>query len=84
MLPFVVRLPNINKLYLEHNLVNLVHWTVILIIGLYISYKFYLNIPINDYLYNILFITGIITIFSHIYIMYKKIKKNNSIKNKII
>lgn len=73
MLPFIVRFPNINKLYFEHNLINLVHWTVILIIGLYICYNFYFKLSIHNYLYNILFITSIITIFIHIYLMYKKI-----------
>ena len=81
MLPFIVRLPNINRLYFQHNLINLIHWTIILIFLLYISYNFYFNNNIHNNLYNILFITGIITIISHIYLIYNKYITNKNTKN---
>ena len=84
MMPFIVRFPNINRLEFEHNRINLLHWTIILIFLSYICYNFYLNIELNNIYYNILLFTGLKTIIIHTYLLYNKIQNNKEkiIKNK--
>ena len=36
MIPFIVNVPNIKKLYITYQFINFIHWTAIL----YISYMF--------------------------------------------
>ena len=83
MIPFVVRLPDLNNLKNKVHLSNLLHWTLILVFLGYISYKFYNNEDIHYQIYNILFVTGIIVIITHIYLIYDKYNQINNKKVKL-
>ncbi len=80
MLPFIVNLPRLDKLYINYHIILLAHWTIIIAYFWYISYLFIYKKEINEYIYMSLLIIGIIVIIIHLYKLiprlYKK-KYNN-------
>ena len=47
MIPFIVNVPNIKKLYITYQFINFIHWTAILAYFLYVSYLFAILIKIH-------------------------------------
>lgn len=80
MLPFIVNLPRLDKLYINYHIILLAHWTIIIAYFWYVSYLFIYKKEINEYIYMSLLIIGIIMIIIHLYKLiprlYKK-KYNN-------
>ena len=80
MIPFIVSVPNIKKLYITYEFVNFVHWTVILAYFLYVSYLFAFEKNTPEYIYISLAIVGGIMIVVHLYKVIPKLMYN--IKNR--
>jgi len=80
MIPFIVSVPNIKKLYITYEFVNFVHWTAILAYFLYVSYLFAFEKNIPEYIYISLAIVGGIMIVVHLYKVIPKLMYN--IKNR--
>lgn len=80
MIPFIVSVPNIKKLYITYEFVNFVHWTAILTYFLYVSYLFGFEKNIPEYIYISLAIVGGIMIVVHLYKVIPKLMYN--IKNR--
>ena len=80
MIPFIVSVPNIKKLYITYQFVNFVHWTVILAYFLYVSYLFVFEKNTPEYIYISLAIVGGIMIVVHLYKVIPKLMYN--IKNR--
>jgi len=80
MIPFIVSVPNIKKLYITYEFVNFVHWTVILAYFLYVSYLFVFEKNTPEYIYISLTIVGGIMIVVHLYKVIPKLMYN--IKNR--
>ena len=82
MLPFIVNVPRLDKLYMDYHRINLAHWTVMLWYFWYISYLFIFNKTIDLYIYMSLLIIGIIVIIVHLFKLIPKLlrkyNKNNS------
>ena len=82
MIPFIVNIPKLDKLYLDYHRINLAHWTIILAYFWYVSYLFILKKEINLYIYMSLLIVGLIIIIVHLFklipkLMFRFKKKNN-------
>lgn len=81
MIPFIVNIPKIDKLYLDYHRINLAHWTIILLYFWYVSYLFILKKEINLYIYMSLLIVGLIMIIVHLFKLIPKLiftfKKKN-------
>lgn len=81
MIPFIVNIPKLDKLYLDYHRINLAHWTVILAYFWYVSYLFVLKKEINLYIYMSLLIIGLIMIIVHLFKLIPKLiftfKKKN-------
>lgn len=80
MIPFIVSVPNIKKLYITYQFVNFVHWTAILVYFLYVSYLFAFEKNTPEYIYISLAIVGGIMIVVHLYKVIPKLMYN--IKNR--
>ncbi len=80
MIPFIVSVPNIKKLYITYEFVNFVHWTAILAYFLYVSYLFAFEKNTPEYIYISLAIVGGIMIVVHLYKVIPKLMYN--IKNR--
>lgn len=80
MIPFIVSVPNIKKLYITYQFVNFVHWTAILAYFLYVSYLFAFEKNTPEYIYISLAIVGGIMIVVHLYKVIPKLMYN--IKNR--
>ena len=80
MIPFIVSVPNIKKLYITYQFINFTHWTAILGYFLYVSYLFAFNKIVPEYIYISLAIVGVIVILVHLYKLIPKLlrKKNVS------
>tara|TARA_B110000971_G_scaffold11117_1_gene10563 strand:+ start:1892 stop:2248 length:357 start_codon:yes stop_codon:yes gene_type:complete len=80
MIPFIVSVPNIKKLYITYQFINFTHWTAILGYFLYVSYLFAFNKIVPEYIYISLAIVGVIMILVHLYKLIPKLlrKKNVS------
>ena len=51
MIPFIVSVPDIKKLYITYQFINFTHWTAILGYFLYVSYLFAFNKIVPEYIY---------------------------------
>tara|TARA_B100001093_G_C26272918_1_gene777687 strand:- start:162 stop:542 length:381 start_codon:yes stop_codon:yes gene_type:complete len=79
MLPFIVNVPRLDKLYMDYHRINLAHWTVMLAYFWYVSYLFVFDKTIDLYIYMSLLIIGIIVILVHLFkLIPKLIKKYNT------
>lgn len=76
MIPFIVSVPNIKKLYITYQFVNFVHWTAILAYFLYVSYLFAFEKNTPEYIYISLAIVGGIMILVHLYKVIPKLIYN--------
>ena len=76
MIPFIVSVPNIKKLYITYQFVNFVHWTAILAYFLYVSYLFAFEKNTPEYIYISLAIVGGIMILVHLYKLIPKLIYN--------
>ena len=76
MIPFIVSVPNIKKLYITYQFVNFVHWTAILAYFLYVSYLFAFEKNTPEYIYISLAIVGGIMIVVHLYKVIPKLIYN--------
>ena len=83
MLPFIVNVPRLDKLYMDYHRINLAHWTVMLAYFWYISYLFVFDKTIDLYIYMSLLIIGIIVILVHLFKLIPKLirKYNTNEKN---
>jgi len=82
MIPFIVSVPNIKKLYITYQFINFVHWTAILAYFLYVSYLFAFEKNIPEYIYISLAIIGGIMILVHLYKLIPKVIYNVKSRNK--
>ena len=82
MIPFIVSVPNIKKLYITYQFVNFVHWTAILAYFLYVSYLFTFEKNTPEYIYISLAIVGGIMILVHLYKLIPKVIYNVKSRNK--
>ena len=82
MIPFIVNIPKMDKLYIDYHAINLAHWTIILAYFSYISYLFALNKNVPEYIYISLAIIGGIMILVHLYKLIPKIFRKKYEKNK--
>tara|TARA_B110000114_G_C15019512_1_gene368309 strand:- start:294 stop:677 length:384 start_codon:yes stop_codon:yes gene_type:complete len=82
MIPFIVNVPNIKKLYITYQFINFVHWTAILGYFLYVSYLFAFNKNTSEYIYISLAIVGVIIILIHLYKLIPKLFSNKNIQDK--
>lgn len=82
MIPFIVSVPNIKKLYITYQLINFIHWTAILGYFLYVSYLFAFNKIVPEYIYISLSIVGVIMILVHLYKLIPKLMYNIKKRNK--
>ena len=82
MIPFIVSVPNIKKLYITYQLINFIHWTAILGYVLYVSYLFAFNKIVPEYIYISLSIVGVIMILVHLYKLIPKLMYNIKKRNK--
>lgn len=83
MLPFIVNVPRLDKLYMDYHRINLAHWTVMLAYFWYVSYLFVFDKTIDLYIYMSLLIIGIIVILVHLFkLIPKLIKKYNTNEKK--
>lgn len=80
MMPFIVNIPKMDKLYINYHLINLAHLTIILGYLLYISYLFAFNKSVPEYIYLSLAIIGSIMIVIHLYKLIPKFYKKNKIE----
>ena len=80
MIPFIVTVPNIKKLYITYQFINFIHWTAILGYFLYVSYLFAFEKNTPEYIYISLAIVGGIMIVVHLYKVIPKLMYN--IKNR--
>lgn len=83
MIPFIVNIPNLKKLYINYHLINLFHWTFILVYFAYISYLFIYEKNIHEGIYISLLIIGILIILIHLYKLIPKLFPNKNIQDKI-
>jgi hypothetical protein len=83
MLPFIVNVPRLDKLYMDYHRINLAHWTVMLAYFWYVSYLFVFDKTIDLYIYMSLLIIGIIVILVHLFKLIPKLirKYNTNEKN---
>jgi len=82
MIPFIVSVPNIKKLYITYQFINFVHCTAILAYFLYVSYLFAFEKNIPEYIYISLAIIGGIMILVHLYKLIPKVIYNVKSRNK--
>ena len=82
MIPFIVNVPNIKKLYITYQFINFIQWTAILAYFLYVSYLFAFNKNTPDYVYISLAIVGGIMIVVHLYKLIPKLFLNKNILDK--
>ena len=73
MIPFIVTVPNIKKLYITYQFINFIHWTAILGYFLYVSYLFAFEKNTPEYIYISLAIVGGIMIVVHLYKLIPKL-----------
>ena len=83
MLPFIVNVPRLDKLYMDYHRINLAHWTVMLAYFWYISYLFVFDKTIDLYIYMSLLIIGIIVILVHLFKLIPKLIKKYNTNEKI-
>ena len=76
MMPFIVTVPNMKKLYITYQFINFVHWTAILAYFLYVSYLFAFEKNTPEYIYISLAIVGGIMILVHLYKVVPKLIYN--------
>jgi hypothetical protein len=76
MIPFIVTVPNIKKLYITYQFINFIHWTAILGYFLYVSYLFAFKKNTPEYIYISLAIVGGIMIVVHLYKLIPKLIYN--------
>lgn len=76
MIPFIVTVPNMKKLYITYQFINFVHWTAILAYFLYVSYLFAFEKNTPEYIYISLAIVGGIMILVHLYKLIPKLIYN--------
>jgi hypothetical protein len=83
MIPFIVNIPNLKKLYINYHLINLFHWTFILAYFSYVSYLFIYEKNIHEGIYISLLIIGILIILIHLYKLIPKLFPKKNIQDKI-